>query len=78
MDLRFSPARTCTDKIVNTQWIVRSMGVYLDGPAWMLEDNQFVIISSTMPYSVLSKRYIFLSYHSVRCAVAHDIMNYFV
>ena len=72
----FSSACTCTDAIVDTQWVLKSMGVPLDGCAWMLGDNQFVITSSTIPHSVLGKRHTFLSYHRVRCAIAHSVMKY--
>ena len=52
------------------------MGVPLDGPDWMVGDNEYIITSSTIPHSVLGKRHTFLSYHRVRCAVSHDVMNY--
>ena len=42
----------------------------------MLGDNESVVTSSTILHSVLNKRHNFLSYHRVRCAVAHDVMFY--
>lgn len=76
MDLNFSSARTCTDRLVGTQWILMSMEVPLDGATWMLGDNESVVTLSTIPHSVLNKRHNFLSYHRVRCAVAHKVMFY--
>ena len=62
--------------IIDTQWILKSMGVPIEDHAWMLGDNQSVITSSTIPWSVLGKRHTFLSYHRVRSAVAHGLLKY--
>ena len=72
----FMAARTCTDMIVDTQVILQSMGVPLDGSAWMMGDNQSVITSSTIPHSMLGKRHNALSYHRVRSVVAHGILKF--
>lgn len=72
----FSSATTCTDKIVDTLWILKSMSVPLDGPAWIFGDNESVIMLSIIPHYVLGTRHTFLTYHSVRYAVSYDIMHY--
>jgi hypothetical protein len=52
------------------------MGIPLDGPAWMLGDNQSIVTSSTIPHSTLSKRHNALAYHRVHEAIAYGIMNF--
>ena len=53
-----------------------SMGVPIDGPTWMLGDNASVIMSSTIPASLLKKRHNALSYHRVRQAMATGIIKF--
>ena len=48
----------------------------MDGPAWLLGDNQLGITSSTIPHSQLGKRHNALSYHRVREAVASKILYF--
>jgi len=52
------------------------MGVPIDGPSWLLGDNQSVVTSSTVPQSVMSKRHNALSYHRVRAAIAIGMMKF--
>jgi hypothetical protein len=47
---------------------------YIDGPGWMLGDNQSVITSSTITESTLNKRENALSYHLVRECIAANII----
>ncbi len=42
----------------------------------MIGDNQSVVTSSTIPNSVLNKRWLALSYHRVRAAIAHGILHF--
>jgi hypothetical protein len=55
---------------------LRMMGIPLDGPAWLLGDNQSIVTSSTLPHSVLSKQHNALAYHRVREAIAFGIMHF--
>jgi len=41
----------------------------------MLGDNESVINSAAIPHSKMHKRWVTLSHHQVRCAVAADIVN---
>ena len=50
------------------------LGAPLDGPAWMLGDNQSVVTNSTVPQSTLKKRHNALSYHRVREACAAGVI----
>ena len=72
----FVAARTCTDAIVDIQYTLCSMGVAVEDQAWMLGDNQSVITSSTIPWSLLGKRHNALSYHRVRSAIAHKLLKF--
>jgi len=72
----FVAARTATEQIMDLRYTLRSLGVPLDGPAWMFGDNQAVITSSTIPHSQLSKRWNALSYHRVREAIAAGFLRF--
>ena len=52
------------------------MGAKLDGPALMLGDNNSVVLSCTMPNSVLKKKNNVVSLHSVREAIAGGMMKF--
>jgi hypothetical protein len=62
----FVAARLATEQIMDLKYTLRSLGVPIDGPAWMFGDNHSVITSSTIPHSSLYKRHNALSYHSER------------
>jgi hypothetical protein len=70
----FVAARIATEHIIDLRITLRSMGVPVDGPSWLLGDNQSVVTSSTIPQSVLAKRHNALSYHRVRAAVSTGMM----
>jgi hypothetical protein len=48
-------SRVATELILEVRYILRSLGVALDGPALMLGDNMSVILNTTVPSSVLKK-----------------------
>jgi hypothetical protein len=66
----FVAARLATEQIMDLKYTLRSLGVPIDGLAWIFGDNQSVITSSTMLHSSLNKRHNALSYHRVREAIA--------
>jgi hypothetical protein len=72
----FVAARQATEQIIGLRSILRDMGVPLNGPAWLLGDNQSVIIQSTIPHSMISKRHNALAYHRVRSAVAAKVLYF--
>jgi hypothetical protein len=72
----FVASRIATDKIVETRYMLRMLGVPLSGPAYMFGDNLAVVSSSTIPEHTLKKRHNALAYHRVREAVAAGIINY--
>jgi hypothetical protein len=72
----FVAARQATEQIMDLKYTLRSLGVPIDGPAWMFGDNQSVITSSTIPHSSLNKTHNGLSYHRVREAIASKVMYF--
>jgi hypothetical protein len=72
----FVAARLATEQIMDLNYTLRSLDVPIDGPAWMFEDNQSVITSSTIPHSSLNKRHNVLSYHRVREAISSKVMYF--
>ena len=52
------------------------MGIPVEGPAWLLGDNQSVVTSSVRPTSVLTKRHNALAFHRVRSAIAASILYF--
>jgi len=72
----FMAARIATQQVIDLRLTLRYMGVALDGPTWMFGDNESVIKSSTIPASTLNKRHNALSYHTVRAAIASNIIKF--
>ena len=60
----FVAGRIATEQIIDLRYTLRMLGVPLDGPAWLFGDNQSVVTSSTIPHSVLSKRWNVLEYRN--------------
>ena len=50
-------AKTATELVMKYQYALRMMGSERDGPAMMLGDNNSVVLSCTMPNSVLKKKH---------------------
>ena len=72
----FVAARQATEQIMDITYTLKAMGVPMDGPTWLLGDNESVITSSTIPHSQLGKRHNALSYHRVREAVAAGVLYF--
>jgi hypothetical protein len=69
-------SRVATELILEVRYMLRSLGVALDGPTWMLGDNMSVVLNTTVPSSVLKKKYNGIAYHRVREAIAARIMRF--
>ena len=52
---------------------LRMFGIPIDGPASVFCDNKSVVTNSTIPTSMLSKKYNSIAYHRVRESVAAGI-----
>ena len=69
-------ARIATKLILETRYMLRCLGVNLDGPALMLGDNMSVVLNTTVPSSVLKKKHCSINYHRVRETIAAKIMRF--
>jgi hypothetical protein len=69
-------SRVATELIIEVWYMLRSLGVALDGPALMLGDNISVVLNTTVPSSVLKKNHNAIAYHCVREAIAARIMRF--
>ena len=67
-------ARIDTELILELCYMLRMIGVLLDGPALMLGDNMSVIINVTLPLSVLKKKHYAIGYHRVRESIATGVL----
>ena len=52
------------------------MGVKIDGPTMMYGDNRSVILSTTMPSSVLKKKHLSCNYFRIRESIAARILRF--
>jgi len=68
-------ARTCSEQVIDLRPTLRYLGAPFNGPTMVLGDNELVINSSAIPHSKMHKRWVALSYHRVRHAVAAGIVN---
>jgi hypothetical protein len=56
--------------ILEIRYMLRSLGVALDGPALMLGDDMSVVLNTTVPSSVMKKKHNEIAYHRIREATA--------
>jgi hypothetical protein len=69
-------SRIATELILEIRYMLRSLGVALDGPALMLGDNMSVVLNTTIPWSVLKKKHNAIAYQHVREAIAARMMRF--
>ena len=72
----FMAARQAIEQIIDMRYMLRMLGIPIDGPSWLFGDNKSVVTSSTIPHSTLGKRWNALSYHRCREAVAAGIVRF--
>jgi hypothetical protein len=72
----FVASRVATELILEIRYMLRSLGVALDGPALMLGDNMSIILNTTDPSSVLKNNHNAIAYHRVRESIAARIMRF--
>jgi hypothetical protein len=63
-------SRISTELILEVRYMLRSLGVALDGPTLMLGENMSVVLNTTVPSSVLKKKHNAIAYDRVREAIA--------
>jgi hypothetical protein len=71
----FVASRVTTELILEVRYMLRALGVALDGPVLMLGDDMSVVLNTTVPSSVLKKKHNAIAYHRVREAIAARIMR---
>jgi hypothetical protein len=69
-------SRIATELIVEIRFMLRSLGVDLEGPALMLGDNMSVVLNTSVPSSVLRKKHNAIAYHRVREAKAARVLRF--
>ena len=73
----FVATRTATEQIVDLRNTLRYLGAHTMTKVYMFGDHKSVIMSATIPQSVLNKRHNMLSYHRVREAIAAKIRDFY-
>ena len=71
----FVALRLGVEQIRANRMFLRSIGVSLDGPTWVLCDNLTVVHSVSAPGQVLRKKNLALAFHIAREAVASGICS---
>jgi hypothetical protein len=56
-------SRIARELILEVRYMLRSLGVVLDGPTLMLNDNISVVLNTSVPSSVLKKKHNAIAYH---------------
>ena len=72
----FVAAKTASEQIMDLKNTLRYLGVPIMNKAFMSGANKFVVMSSTIPQSILNQRHNMLSYHRVREAIAAKILEF--
>ena len=68
----FIAMKHCCEYIRGIRFKLRMMGICVDGPAYILGDNKSVLVNSSVPTSVLSKKSNSIAFHFVREGSAAD------
>ena len=58
--------KQATEYLRGLRYKLRMMGVPIDGPAYVMGDNQSVLCNTSMPESTLKKKSNSIAYHFVR------------
>ena len=68
--------KVAVEAIMELRYQLRMVGVPIEGPAILYSDNMSVVLSTSVPSSVLKKKMLALCYHRVREAIAARIIVY--
>ncbi len=69
-------ARIAVELIMEIRYMLRMLGVPIDGPSLLLGDNMSVILNTTLPSSKLTKKHQAIAYHRVRECIAAGIVRF--
>ena len=64
--------KQCTEYLRGLRYKLRMMGIPVNGPAYIYDDNQSVLVNTTIPDSTFKKKSQSIAYHFVREGVARD------
>ena len=62
-------ARIAAEMVWELRYTLRSIGVPVEGPLYLLGDNKSVVTNTTLPSSTLKKKHNAIAYHKVRESV---------
>jgi len=68
-------ARTCTEHVINLHLTLHCLRVPIDRRTVVFGDNESIVDSAAVPHSKMHKRWVALSCHQVRWALAVGIIN---
>ena len=71
----FMAGRIAVEQIMELRYMLRALGVPVQGRSYLFADNMSMVTSSTIPSSSLKKRHNMLSYHRVREAIASGVIH---
>jgi hypothetical protein len=66
-------SRSATELIIEIRFMLRLLGVDLEGPALILGDNMLVVLNYSAPSSVLKKKHNAIAYHCVQEGIAAKV-----
>jgi len=62
--------------MLEMRYCLRMLGIPIDGPALMLGDNLSIVVSTTVPSSMLKKKHQAICYHRIRECVAARVVRF--
>jgi hypothetical protein len=71
----FIAMKTAVEEVISVRYMLQCLGVKVLKPSNILEDNQSVILNSTIASSLLKKKHIAIAYHKTREAAAAGIVQ---
>jgi hypothetical protein len=69
-------ARIAIELVIDIRFMLRPLGVELEGPLLMLGDNMSVVLNTSLPSCVLKKKHNTIDYHRVHEAIAAKVMRF--
>ena len=71
----FVAMRTAVEEAISIRYMLRCLGIPVTRPTNLYGDNKGSIQTANIPDAVLKKKHIAISYHYVREAVAHSLLD---
>jgi hypothetical protein len=62
--------------MVEIRFMLRSLGVDLEGPELMLDDNMSVVLDTSIPSRFLKKKHNAIAYHHVQEDIAAKVLRF--